>query len=100
MLRAFQAERAAAPDPRMTWRFLRHEKNGGKGAAISTALDEATCEITVIHDADLEYHPTDLLRIVQVFVDEERRRRVRLAVRRRRSCAACCSTATSSGTSS
>ena len=70
VLRAFQAERAATTDPRMTWRFLRHEKNGGKGKAIKTALETATCEIAVIHDADLEYHPKDLLRIVQVFVDE------------------------------
>jgi glycosyltransferase involved in cell wall biosynthesis len=47
--------------------FIRHEKNGGKGKAIKTALDFATCEISVIHDADLEYHPKDLLRIVRVF---------------------------------
>ena len=39
VLRAFQAERAATTDPRMTWRFLRHEKNGGKGKAIKTALE-------------------------------------------------------------
>jgi SAM-dependent methyltransferase len=54
----------------MTWTFLRHERNGGKGQAIRTALERATCEITVIHDADLEYHPRDLLRIVKVFVQE------------------------------
>src|SRR3954470_935442 len=58
------------PDPKMTWLFLRHERNGGKGQAIRTALERATCEITVIHDADLEYHPRDLLRIVRVFVEE------------------------------
>jgi glycosyltransferase involved in cell wall biosynthesis len=44
--------------------------NGGKGNAVRTALAEADCEITVIHDADLEYHPRDLLRIVRVFVEE------------------------------
>src|SRR3954463_3255664 len=58
------------PDPKMTWLFLRHERNGGKGQAIRTALAHATCEITVIHDADLEYHPRDLLRIVKVFAQE------------------------------
>ena len=42
---------------RIEWVFLRHEKNGGKGKAIQTALVRADCEITVIHDADLEYHP-------------------------------------------
>ncbi len=53
------------------WIFVRHVANGGKGAAIRTALSLADCDITVIHDADLEYHPRDLLRIVKVFVDEQ-----------------------------
>ena len=53
------------------WVFLRHVLNGGKGAAVRTALGEADAEITVIHDADLEYHPRDLHRIVRIFVDEQ-----------------------------
>ena len=64
------AARPPGPGPRLEWRFLRHERNGGKGKAIQTALAEADCEITVFHDADLEYHPRDLLRIVQVFEEE------------------------------
>ena len=68
MLAAFAAGRGSS---KLTWRFLRHERNGGKGAAIRTALAQATCELTVIHDADLEYHPRDLLRLVRVFVEEE-----------------------------
>jgi len=60
-----------SPEGKISWIFLRHEKNGGKGKAIQTALDRATCELTVIHDADLEYHPRDLLRIVKIFVEEE-----------------------------
>ncbi len=58
------------PATRMEWIFLRHERNRGKGRAIQTALARAECEITIIHDADLEYHPRDILRIAQVFVDE------------------------------
>jgi glycosyltransferase involved in cell wall biosynthesis len=76
VLRRFQEEesrRAIGDDgrPRIEWTFLRHERNGGKGKAIQTALARADCEITVIHDADLEYHPEDLLRIVEVFVTEQ-----------------------------
>jgi glycosyltransferase involved in cell wall biosynthesis/phospholipid N-methyltransferase len=56
---------------KIEWVFLKHVLNGGKGRAIRTALAEASCDITVIHDADLEYHPKDLARIVKVFVDEE-----------------------------
>ena len=52
------------------WVFLRHARNGGKGNAIRTALTRAQCAITVIHDADLEYHPRDLDRIVKVFIEE------------------------------
>ena len=55
---------------RIEWTFLRHDRNQGKGRAIQTALARAECEISVIHDADLEYHPRDLLRIVQVFEEE------------------------------
>jgi glycosyltransferase involved in cell wall biosynthesis len=69
VLAEFAAARAAAPT-RIAWTWLRHEVNQGKGRAIRTALDAATCEITVIHDADLEYHPEDLLRVVEVFVKE------------------------------
>src|SRR5512133_762146 len=51
--------------------FVRHDRNGGKGAAIRTALAHADGAITVIHDADLEYHPKDIASIVAVFVEDE-----------------------------
>jgi glycosyltransferase involved in cell wall biosynthesis len=69
-LRSFAAERESSPDG-LAWRFLRHPVNGGKGRAVQTALEQATCDIAVIHDADLEYHPRDLLRFVEVFVEEQ-----------------------------
>ncbi len=53
------------------WVFLRHLRNGGKGAAIQTALARADGRYTVIHDADLEYHPVDVLKMVDVFVEEQ-----------------------------
>ena len=55
---------------KLDWVFLQHVQNGGKGRAIRTALAEADGELSVIHDADLEYHPRDLVRIVKVFVEE------------------------------
>jgi glycosyltransferase involved in cell wall biosynthesis/phospholipid N-methyltransferase len=70
VLRAYETEVTARPHSRIEWKFLRHSENRGKGAAIRTALAQATCEISVIHDADLEYHPSDLLKIVRVFDDE------------------------------
>jgi glycosyltransferase involved in cell wall biosynthesis/phospholipid N-methyltransferase len=73
VLAAFEARmaaRPAGPGLRAEWRFARHPTNGGKGAAIRTALRHASCELTVVHDADLEYHPRDLLRFLPVFEEE------------------------------
>ncbi len=61
-------ERVAASDPRVV--LLRHETNQGKGAAIRTALARATGDVTVIHDADLEYDPTDIPKLLVPFVKE------------------------------
>jgi len=69
-LRHFESEHMAHPGSKIEWLFLRHERNQGKGKAIQTALARANCEITVIHDADLEYHPKDLLTMVEVFEEE------------------------------
>jgi glycosyltransferase involved in cell wall biosynthesis len=70
VLEKFREEQTRDSGSKIQWIFVRHEQNAGKGKAIKTALEYATCEISVIHDADLEYHPKDLLRIVRVFVEE------------------------------
>src|SRR6202046_1238227 len=59
------------PDSRLQWTWLQHDRNQGKGAAIRTALAHAECELVVIHDADLEYHPVDLLKMVELFLMED-----------------------------
>lgn len=45
--------------------YLTHDKNLGKGAAIRTGLERATGEYTVIQDADLEYDPHDIVRMLE-----------------------------------
>src|SRR5271154_6367046 len=58
-------------DPKLSWVWVRHEKNNGKGAGIRTGLSHVDTELVVIHDADLEYLPQDLLRMVEVFFCED-----------------------------
>lgn len=58
-------------DAKFRWVWMRHEKNQGKGAAIRTALTHVDTELVVIHDADLEYHPRDLLQMVKLFLSED-----------------------------
>ena len=40
-------------------RLIRNEKNSGKGFSIMSALKEASGDIVIIQDADLEYDPSD-----------------------------------------
>src|SRR3954468_15026177 len=46
-------------------RVIRHPVNRGKGAAVRTALAEAAGEFSAIMDADLEYDPQDLERLLR-----------------------------------
>ena len=45
-------------------RLFRHEKNQGKGAAVRTAVANSTGDYVVFQDADLEYDPQDLLKML------------------------------------
>ena len=54
-------------DPRL--RAIHHPKNLGKGAAIRTAIDQADGDYMVILDADLEYDPQDIPRLLQPVLD-------------------------------
>jgi dolichol-phosphate hexosyltransferase len=58
---------AAMDDTRM--RVILHERNQGKGAAIMTAASAADGEYMVILDADLEYSPEDIPRLLQPVLD-------------------------------
>jgi len=50
-------------------RVISHPRNAGKGAAIRTAVDSATGDYMVILDADLEYDPQDIPRLLAPVLD-------------------------------
>jgi len=56
------ANLAEVADPRL--RVIRHEVNRGKGAAVRTGMGAAQAPFIAIQDADLEYSPADLLRLL------------------------------------
>ena len=58
-------------EPRQLERIkvLLQERNQGKGAALRRGISEASGEIAIIQDADLEYDPSDIPKVIQPIVD-------------------------------
>lgn len=48
---------------------LHHNKNRGKGAAIVTGLRAARGDVVIIQDADMEYDPQDILKVIKPIYD-------------------------------
>jgi glycosyltransferase involved in cell wall biosynthesis len=52
-------------------RYVEHETNQGKGGAVRTGFALATGDVTVIQEADLEYNPADLTKLMVPFVRDQ-----------------------------
>jgi len=62
MLRSLQEKH---PD----WKFVFHDKNQGKGAALRDGFKNATGDIILVQDADLEYDPGDYPALLKPILD-------------------------------
>lgn len=50
-------------------RYIFHEKNLGKGGAVKTGFKNATGDIVIVQDADLEYDPNDYLAVIKPILE-------------------------------
>ena len=51
--------------------IVQHSRNMGKGAALKTGFEHASYAIVAVQDADLEYNPQDLKRLIQPILTDQ-----------------------------
>jgi glycosyltransferase involved in cell wall biosynthesis len=62
-------QRYQRENPDLDIRYLRHEVNQGKGAALRTGFGEATGDWVIVQDADLEYDPQEYNLLLKPVLD-------------------------------
>ena len=60
-------QKIAASESRV--KIFQHPKNRGKGAALRTGIEQATCDLVIIQEADKEYDPKEYPRLLQPISD-------------------------------
>jgi glycosyltransferase involved in cell wall biosynthesis len=63
-----ELERQAWDDPHNRLAIYYHDNNRGKGAAVRTGFARAKGDVLIIQDADLEYDPAEIPRLLQPII--------------------------------
>jgi dolichol-phosphate mannosyltransferase len=53
------------------FKFIKHPKNKGKGAAVITGIKNSTGDYVIIQDADLEYNPEQITSLLQPITEKK-----------------------------
>ncbi len=64
-------EQADDDDPRNRLSIRFHDRNQGKGAAVRTGFAQASGDVVIIQDADLEYDPAEIPRLLQPIIEDQ-----------------------------
>ena len=62
-------QRYCQANPKLPIRYISHEVNQGKGAALHTGIRFATGDFVIIQDADLEYDPAEYNLLLKPVLD-------------------------------
>ncbi len=66
---SYEVADAILSDPDNEIIKLHHDENLGKGAALRTGFAAATGDIVIVQDADLEYDPQEIPKVIKPIVD-------------------------------
>ncbi len=67
-------------EPFTSYRFVRHERNQGKGAGLRTGFGLVSGDMVTVQDADMEYDPQDLPALVRKWQEARDAGQTRVAV--------------------
>ncbi len=59
------------PISKSKYKVIKHKKNMGKGAAVKTGLEKAKGDYIIIQDADLEYDPRDIGKLIDAITKDK-----------------------------
>ena len=67
-------------EPFSSYRYIRHERNQGKGAGLRTGFQYVTGDLVTVQDADMEYDPQDIPALVQKWEESTRTGLAKVAI--------------------
>jgi len=71
LIHGFHITTLRVVNPQVRYKAVFLDKNTGKGAALRRGFKEATGDIVIIQDADLEYNPQDYPKLIQPIINKQ-----------------------------